>query len=218
MSSSSSNYLCLNMIVKNEAHIIEETLNNLTNNINIDYWVICDTGSTDNTKDIIKNFFDNKKIKGELIDVPWRDFGYNRTKALEYAYNKSDYLLIFDADDKIHGKIDIPKNLRDQNSFRFGSNSFSYYRTLLINNRKKWKFNGVLHEYLTPIDIIDENTLNIEGSYYIESGRTGNRSLNKDKYKNDAEILEKAFEKERCSEMKTKKILNAVRNKHELIH
>jgi len=42
--------ICLNMIVKNEAHIIVKTLKHLANYIKFDYWVICDTGSTDSTK------------------------------------------------------------------------------------------------------------------------------------------------------------------------
>jgi len=36
--------VCLNMIVKNESHIIETTLINITKHIKFDYWVICDTG------------------------------------------------------------------------------------------------------------------------------------------------------------------------------
>ena len=56
--------LCLNMIVKNESHIIEETLNQLLNTIRIDYWVISDTGSDDNTIQIILNtlFHKNKYL------------------------------------------------------------------------------------------------------------------------------------------------------------
>ncbi len=93
--------LCLNMIVKDEAHIIENTLSKLLNKVKIDYWVISDTGSTDNTKEIIVDFFKQKGIPGELYDDPWKNFGYNRTKALTHAYNKSEHLLIFDADDEI---------------------------------------------------------------------------------------------------------------------
>ncbi len=55
--------ICLNMIVKNEAHIILETLNNIKRHI--DYWVISDTGSTDGTQDIIKKFFKKEGIEGE---------------------------------------------------------------------------------------------------------------------------------------------------------
>ena len=41
--------ICLNMIVKNESHIIESTLNNILDQLPIDYWIISDTGSTDDT-------------------------------------------------------------------------------------------------------------------------------------------------------------------------
>jgi len=63
--------LCLNMIVKDEAHVIEKTLQNLDQYIIFDYYVICDTGSSDNTKEIIKNhFFKFKKIlKGKYLTV-----------------------------------------------------------------------------------------------------------------------------------------------------
>ena len=36
--------ICLNMIVKDEAHVVKETLENITKYINLDYYVICDTG------------------------------------------------------------------------------------------------------------------------------------------------------------------------------
>ena len=69
--------LCLNMIVKNESHIIEERLEDLTNKIHFDYYVICDTGSTDNTKEIIRSLFEKKNIPGELHEHEWSDFGTN---------------------------------------------------------------------------------------------------------------------------------------------
>ena len=83
-----SKTICLNMIVKDESHIIEETLIKLLDKIHFDYWVISDTGSSDNTKEIITKFFNSKDIKGELHDDEWVDFAFNRTKALEYALNK----------------------------------------------------------------------------------------------------------------------------------
>ena len=38
---------------KNEAHCIYETLESVYKHI--DYWIVCDTGSTDGTQDIIKS-------------------------------------------------------------------------------------------------------------------------------------------------------------------
>ena len=51
------------MIVKNESKIIIKTLENLLSYIKFNYWVISDTGSTDNTKELIINFFKEKKNK-----------------------------------------------------------------------------------------------------------------------------------------------------------
>ena len=186
--------LCLNMIVKNESTVIVETLTNLLEHVKFDYWVISDTGSTDGTQQIIKDFFLKKNINGELVSHEWEDFGYNRTKALESAYNKTDLLLIFDADDTLHGDFKLPLTNCDWYLLHFGT-GFKYDRPLLINNRKKWEFKGVLHEFLAPMEQVTPSQV-LDGNYYIESGKTGNRSQNPTKYHDDAIILERAYKKE----------------------
>ena len=67
-----SQTICLNMIVKNEAAIIEETLANITDHIKLDYYVISDTGSTDDTAGVIRRFFDAKGIAGEIHHDGWQ--------------------------------------------------------------------------------------------------------------------------------------------------
>jgi len=188
---SSPSTICLNMIVKNESHIIIKTLTNLCEKINFSYWVICDTGSTDNTKELITDFFKEKNIMGELHEHTWKDFGYNRTLALECAYNKTDMVFIFDADDEIAGNLVLPETYdHDGYTFNFG-NDVVYIRPLLVNNRKKWRFVGVLHEYLACSEHSTPHK-NIAGDYYIVSGRTGNRNQNPNKYIDDANILKNA--------------------------
>ena len=182
--------ICLNMIVKNEAHIIEKTLNNICHYIPLSYWVISDTGSEDNTKDIIQNFFDNRGIKGEIIDDEWKDFGHNRSVAIQHAQNKGDYLFIFDADDYINGSFTLPQLTADSYEFKFGC-SFTYKRPLLIKNKFQWHYVGVLHEYLSCAEKTSSQI--IEGNYYIDSGRSGGRHKDPECYKKDAEILEKAY-------------------------
>ena len=185
--------ICLNMIVKNESHIIENTLEKLCKKISFDYWVICDTGSTDNTPQIITKFFEKRGIKGEIYYDEWRDFAHNRTLALERAYRKTDLLLVFDADDEIVGNVIIPTEvLCDEYHMKFGSASgTSYTRVLLINNHKKFKFLSVLHEFITCIDGSTSSKI-IEGDYYVVSGRTGSRNMDPNKYLKDALVLEKA--------------------------
>jgi FkbM family methyltransferase len=183
--------LCLNMIVKNESHIIKETLTKLLQKIKFDYWVISDTGSTDKTKEIITEFFKEVGIPGELYEDDWVDFSHNRNKALEYAFGKSKYLLVFDADDEICGDFVLPELTRDSYSLQFGS----YTRPQIVNNHKRWKYVGVLHEYICSNDsrINDASTEIIKGPYYTISGRSGNRNLDSNKYLKDAIILEKAY-------------------------
>jgi glycosyltransferase involved in cell wall biosynthesis len=181
--------ICLNMIVKDEAHIIAATLAHLCEHFTFSYWVICDTGSTDGTQDIIRNFFAERGILGELTEEPWRDFGYNRTVALQQAYNKTDYLLVWDADDSISGKMVLPSPLTyDCYDFSFGG----YYRGQLINNRRHWKYVGVLHEYLCPCEE-GIQTSRLQGDYICISGRSGSRNRDPEKYLKDALLLERGL-------------------------
>jgi glycosyltransferase involved in cell wall biosynthesis len=80
------------MIVKDEAHIIRRTLAMLCSKIRFDYWVICDTGSADATREIIQEFFATEGIEGELHCDEWVNFAHNRTNALAYAFGKTDLL------------------------------------------------------------------------------------------------------------------------------
>ena len=56
--------ICLNMIVKNESKIITRLFDSVLPII--DCYCICDTGSTDNTKEMITNYFKEKNIPEKL--------------------------------------------------------------------------------------------------------------------------------------------------------
>jgi len=183
------------MIVKNESHIIIKTLENLCSYVDFDAYFISDTGSTDNTMDLIRGFFKERGIPGHIEQVEWRDFGFNRTLSLQMAFNKTDYLFIFDADDSIHGDFRMPRELtHDAYQLKLGQ-SFVYLRTLIVNNRKRWRFVGVLHEYIACVDK-EESSTAIQGDYYVESGRGGSRNKDPNKYINDAAVLERGFHEE----------------------
>jgi len=61
--------ISLVMMVKNESAIIRRCLDSVKGVI--DYWVICDTGSTDGTKEIRKGVPEGNP--GVLHEVPWVD-------------------------------------------------------------------------------------------------------------------------------------------------
>lgn len=189
--------ICLNMIVKDEAHVIESTLRNLSDYITFSYYVICDTGSSDSTQEIIKNFFKCKNIPGEIYNDTWQDFGTNRSLALLKAHMKSDYVLIFDADDSIVGTFVLPEVLdKDAYMLTFGNESVKYNRMCLVRNNSellKWKYVGVLHEYITAEVQFTSGV--ISGNYYVVSGKSGTRNNDPNKYLKDAKILEAAYHK-----------------------
>jgi len=180
------------MIVKDEAHIITDTLTKLISKIKFDYYIISDTGSKDNTKFLIKNFFDDIGISGKIYDDTWKDFGYNRSLALKHAFGKSDYTFIFDADDYIEGNLDLNNLTLDSYMLKFGNSSSAYERMCLVKSNIVWKYIGVLHEYITS----DQQNLSkgsILGDYFIVSGRTSSRNKDPEKYLKDALILEKGY-------------------------
>jgi hypothetical protein len=182
--------LCLNMIVKDESHIIKDTLTKLCEKIKFDYYVICDTGSTDNTINLILSFFKGV-IPGEIHKHKWENFGHNRTLALKAAYKKTDYILIFDADDYIHGSFVLPDLCLDAYMLKFGNSTNAYERMCLVKNDIVWEYRGVLHEYISTQTEITSG--NITGEYYIVSGRTISRNKDANKYQRDSEILEKGY-------------------------
>ena len=188
--------ICLNMIVKNEAAIIQDTLENIIAHIPLDYYVISDTGSDDNTAEIIEQFFAEKGIKGEIHHDKWINFAHNRNCALQHAQGKTDYVLIFDADDRFEGNFVLPEELTsDRYYFRMANNisgSNVYFRTLMFRNDGSFYWRGVLHEFVEQRKktVVEQK---IFGDYYVISGRFGARSNNPQKYLQDALALEKAF-------------------------
>jgi glycosyltransferase involved in cell wall biosynthesis len=184
------------MIVKNESHIILECLNTIYKYL--DYWVVCDTGSTDGTQDIITNFFKEKGIPGEIVQHEWKGFGHNRTEAFRACEGKADYAFVIDADDYVDGTMPFDKENMDADVYalRMGRPDFSWWRNQVFNlNAGKWEYVGVLHEYAR----CDKQNLvakQLIGNYRVVARTMGARNLNTtpiEKYKKDAETLEKAL-------------------------
>jgi glycosyltransferase involved in cell wall biosynthesis len=86
--------IALAMIVRNEEKVIERCLRSVIPLI--DSWVICDTGSSDRTREVVADTLAG--VPGHLHDSTWIDFGHNRTELLGFAHGVADYLLLIDAD------------------------------------------------------------------------------------------------------------------------
>jgi len=191
--------VCLSMIVKNETNIIHECFDSVYKHI--DYWVIVDTGSTDGTQELIKKYFAEKGIPGELHERPWVGFGHNRTEALDLCIGKADYAWMIDADDRIVGDFKYPQNKNltaDAYALKCGRDQCIWWRNQIFKTGIGWKYVGILHEYAhcEKQPLTQEK---IEGDYYLEARTLGARNANVtpiEKYSKDAEVLLEALKTE----------------------
>jgi len=187
--------ICLNMIVKDEAHVIGRCLDAVVPYI--DSWVIVDTGSSDGTQALIRKLLAD--LPGELHERPWKDFAHNRNEALALAKGRADYLLILDADEQFIAGENFVLPPLDEDAYLLlhqrGDTSLTYYLPRLVKSALPWRWKGVLHEYLTWDGPKREEKLpgvTIKG--YFDSAR--NRLPAKEKYRRDARLLNKALRKE----------------------
>lgn len=139
--------LCLNMIVKNESRIIERLLGSVLSII--DTYCICDTGSTDDTKAKIVAFMTAAGKPGEVFDEPFRNFGYNRTVALERAARWGTYALLLDADMKLVVSPTFSAAALTENGYSIlqKSGPLEYYNMRIVKTGIGVRCMGPTHEY-----------------------------------------------------------------------
>ena len=189
--------ICLVMIVKDEANNIKDCLSKVAPYIN--YWVIVDTGSKDNTIEVIKNTMEEFDIPGELHERPWVNFEVNRTESLELAKGKCDYRWIIDADDTFEveqfgfNPFAYVDKTMDTYQITYRLNSLQYHRAQIVRSDQPWVYKGVLHEYL-HCDLPNLKSAILPGCFVKADISPLKRAASlQEKYANDAKILEKAL-------------------------
>ena len=62
--------IVLNLVMQDSSSVLIRLLTSVLPVI--DSFAIVDTGSVDNSKEIVKNFFDSAGIPGEILDYPFK--------------------------------------------------------------------------------------------------------------------------------------------------
>lgn len=207
--------ICLNMIVKNESKIIERLL--LSVLPVIDSYCICDTGSTDNTIELIQIFFAANNVPGKIVNEPFRDFGYNRTYALKQCNNmeNADYVLLLDADMilKITPDLNITEwkgsLIMDAYMLYQGSDTFFYKNTRLIKNNPETSYWGVTHEYVKLPPNHSHSMISREIIFVNDIGDGGSKV---DKFERDVKLLLKGLMDEPNNDRYTFYLANSYRD------
>lgn len=180
-----SKTLCLVMIVRNESNVIQRCLERVKEHIN--YWIIVDTGSTDNTPELIENTL--LGIPGELHYRPWVNFGENRTESLRLANGKADYLLLCDADEQIifSPQFDVNTLTKDAYMIEYQGDA-KYSVPYLLKGNINWKYVGVTHEYLDADRAFTREKISNINILDLKDG-----GAKHDKYERDISLLEKGI-------------------------
>jgi glycosyltransferase involved in cell wall biosynthesis len=194
---SGTNTIGLCMIVKDEAELICRCLASALPLV--DYILVVDTGSSDGTQQIIRDFLAEHGIRGAVIDEPWRDFAYNRSFALQKLREVADidYALILDADDVlvIEPGFEVAAFKaamhHDHYDLLVDEGAVTHYRGQICSNRLPYAYKGVLHEYLDAPP--GERGHTKAAGLSIRASRGGARSRNPRKYHDDAALLERAL-------------------------
>ncbi len=148
--------LGLLMMVKNEEKRIKVTLESVKDIV--DCFIIFDTGSEDDTINIIKNYAKEINKKLYLKQGTFINFSISRNISIDFGDDKADYLLLLDCNDELkNGKIlrNFINNYTEHcTAFHLcqewwnGISLDKYYNLRLIKTKCEWKYKGAVHEYL----------------------------------------------------------------------
>lgn len=171
--------LSLCMIVKNEEDVLFRCLNSVRDAM--DEIIIVDTGSTDRTKEIARQF------TSQIYDFPWQE---DFAAARNYSFSKAamDYTMWLDADDVMDREnLRLLKQLKEELNTEtdmvmmkydvaFDENSrstFSYYRERLFKTARHFLWVGEIHEVIPPSGIILHRDISIrhQKAHPTEAGR-----------------------------------------------
>lgn len=208
------------MMMKNESAIITSALNDLSPYV--DTLFVVDTGSTDNSVELVKTHPSFQKmatapIPSKLISVPWVNFGVNRTEILNGIYahledacphiHRGDlWAVMIDVDDRIVGtgsaatfRTELRKLSEDRPDvsgahFPVHNGTLKFIRMQAFRLSFQWKYEGALHEYPVCTSTPSGDSSPIFSSVFLRSCTSGGaRSRNPFKYWDDAMVFRKEF-------------------------
>ena len=191
--------LCLNMIVKNESRIICRLLDSVRDII--DYYCICDTGSTDNTVELIEEYGRKHNLPGKVVHEP-ANFEYNRSYALRQCDDlDADFVLLLDEYDFLEKPENTGRQIQtiakgSRGLFIFKSDAMYYKNTRIVKNRAGFSYKGVTHEYVEVPSIYSQGVLVKDIVFIQDIGDGGAKS---DKFSRDVRLLKEGLDKDpRC--------------------
>lgn len=150
--------ICLTMIVKNESPHMNRLFDSLYDSHSKTYVMdmisIVDTGSTDDTEEVILKWGQDHNIPTTVHHEPFKNFSYNRTHSIRMAkqtYPEADYFLLSDADFvwevSKNGRFDKVLLTDHKYLIEQYNKALSYWNIRLLSAKVEWDCVGRTHEY-----------------------------------------------------------------------
>lgn len=156
------------------------------------HYVICDTGSKDDTIALCEDFFRRTGKSGQIYRDQWIGFDHNKTLMMQRARaTGAAYTLHLDADDWLIGTPEFAPGL-DYYAAQLRRGDARWNATVLYSNARTWEFIGVAHTIIKCE--IAQPTLGKLLGCHVDAEERGHRALDPQKYLRDAEKLAAQFE------------------------
>lgn len=200
-------HIAVLMMVKNEKkrlHVSLESVKEFADSL-----VIFDTGSTDNTIDICKEFCEKNKIPLRLKQGDFVNFEVSRNVSLEFAdsFPDIDFILLMDTNDELRGGKELreyAEKFKTHPSTGFlicqewwSGNIDKYFNIRFVRAHQGWRYKGSVHEYIesTIEENRKHNVFKLPDKISLYQDRTKDDDKSAKRFKRDKELLLSDYKK-----------------------
>lgn len=171
-------HIAVLMMVKNEhkrLHVSLESVKDFADSI-----VIYDTGSTDDTIEIARNFCDENNIILRLGQGEFTDFSTTRNESLDFAdsFEDIDYIVLLDTNDELRGGDALRKKCeeyKDKKNSGFllcqewwSGKYDKYYNVRMVKARRGWRYFGRVHEWMKNTGYENDEAAIADGDTHVK--------------------------------------------------
>ena len=193
--------LVVAIMIKNEAQTITKTLESFISTKQ-NYFFVLDTGSTDNTVTVVKEFFKRENVTGHITQEKFVDFATSRNRTLEltkHSFPNAIFIVMPDAEWELHN-INLLHEYcyKQKNStsplylIQTYMNSTEFTVARLFRASSNIRFSGVVHESpTTPTNNKCPNNI-----YFTVNASPKGIEKSRKRWQQDLLLLANAFNKD----------------------
>lgn len=183
-----SKTIALCMIVKNEQQFLRRCLDSVKDKV--DQIVIVDTGSTDNTLSIAKEY------TKDIVQIEWtNDFSSARNESIRHA--NTDYILVMDADEYLEQSTDLTEVLQLDADYYFtkifnfmsGDRGMTHLAIRIFRNKIGLCYQNRLHEHLNTREREDQLQTSYSNLTIMHTGYTDEMMESKEKAQRNLALM-----------------------------